>query len=233
MDENPEEHAWDITIRNDPDFDGTSSALSRRSDEFNATQLLEELSDKSEVLDNGLHHFEISLENNELFEEAEQAFNERHEKSQKKRHADSQQKRDDEDKFVLISQSFAVVKEDERSPAGPLLASGAEYTWETSEGQSVGTSVTTGVSAGFWEVFTASVEVSVEEEYSVEYSESYTFNSGNCPSRGQNYFYPLFDKYHGFLESNPGENFDVWVPRGGDNIESPTLEYFIDIECLG
>jgi hypothetical protein len=224
-DDEPDKQAWYITIKNDPDYGSTSAARKRRSEPFNATELLEELSDKHEISADGGYHFQISVENKEVYDEAEAAAREDQKHSQKKRQED--------DEFILTSQSFAIVKSDEKIPVGPLLSSGAEHTWENSESNSVETTITTGVSAGFWEVFTASVEVSTSQGYEVSYSESYTFTSGDCPDRGQNWLYPLFDRYRGYLASNPDETFDIWIPRGGSNIESPTLEYFIDVECLG
>ena len=217
--------AWAINVRNDPDYPNTSARKTSQADAFNTTQLLGELAVKSETPEDGIQYFELTTEDAQMFEEAEAAYLEEH--------RNSPSKRQDNDEFVLISQSFAITKPGVRTAVGGTLTSGVEYTWQSGQSQSVSTTITSGVSAGFWEVFTASVEISTTEEYSVEYSESYTFTSGNCPNRGQNYLYPLYDRYHGYVTSNPGENIDVWVPRGGDDIESPTLEYFIDIECLG
>lgn len=221
------EDLFEIGFENDPLWTGSVARLGRRKD---SNELLDDLASSSEITSAGVHKWTISVEDLDAVHAAEEE--KATDNVAKTVNAPSNVLDKRQGTFYLRSRSVAIRNPDVREAAGPILGSGAEYTWSVSESNSVGVSMSTSLEAGFWEVFKVSVSIETSMEWTVSYEESYTFTSGDC-DRGQNYYYPLFDRYIGYFTSDY-EDVTIWIPRAeNEDLENPVTEGMFLTECLG
>jgi hypothetical protein len=196
-----------LRVRNDPDF---------------SREVLQQVALSYEVKDGVVHTtipYDIieELDRNDTFAETPGT-------------SEKAKRQGDDDRWISVNSATSITNPSERYQASGRLSGGVQQTWSFSETTTVGISTTVEMGVG-WEIFTASVGITTSYEHSETVESGLTFTV-ECDEaeEGVVWYYPLFNWYEGFWASDPNENIEVWIPRGGDN---DFVQGRFVTECLG